>query len=172
VSQPHRGPDQQSASEQREHRPHKDRRSTFHRYALPPRVPRVGRLAPSGSGPEAGARTCGERRADGTPTDRSDRSGVGYPAARPRAVDHASPCTRLWPTIRRQSAGLAQRASLAVMPPDRRAPPAPRPADFVPDELLPQLSEGPAAHGDPPPLPQGRGRHPQPRPPHASRSCG
>jgi hypothetical protein len=67
MSQPHRGPDQQSASEQREHRPHKDRRSTFHRYALPPRVPRVGRLAPSGSGPEAGARTCGERRADDTP---------------------------------------------------------------------------------------------------------
>jgi hypothetical protein len=87
VSQPHRGPDQQSASEQREHRPHKDRWSTFHRYALPPRVPRVGRLAPFGSGPEAGGRTCGERRADGTPTDRSDRSGVGYPAARPRAVD-------------------------------------------------------------------------------------
>jgi hypothetical protein len=42
VSQPHRGPDQQSASEQREHRPHKDRRSIFHRYALPTPGPQGG----------------------------------------------------------------------------------------------------------------------------------
>jgi hypothetical protein len=55
VSQPRRGPDQQSASEQREHRPHKDRRSTFHRYALPPGSPGWGGWHP----PEAGRkRSC------------------------------------------------------------------------------------------------------------------
>jgi hypothetical protein len=56
VPQPHRGPDQQSASEQREHRPHKDRRSTFHRYALPPGSPGWGGWHP----PEAGRKRARE----------------------------------------------------------------------------------------------------------------
>jgi hypothetical protein len=71
----------------------------------------------------------------------------------------------------------------------------PRPAGLVSDES-PQLGEGPGGVGGPlglakpypfadpcqvfqgdsatgaPPLPKGRGRYPQPRPPHASRSCG